>query len=327
MTFPVRLGVLGAAKIAKRSVLPAVKALSNHFTLVAIASREESKAQELATAFDCQAVVGYEALLERNDIDAVYVPLPTGLHGHWVAEALKCGLHVYAEKSFARNADEATSLVDLARDYGVAAMEGYMFLHHPQLQAIRRMIDNGAIGDLRHFQASFGFPPLPIGDFRYDELIGGGVLMDAAGYPIRISSQLLGDDLEVGSASINYAPESGTSMWGSAYLRSPSRPGLAASVAFGFDNHYQCRMEAWGSRGKLSAERIFTAGPEFQPIIQLATIGGVQQIEVAAHDHFRSALIHFSQLIHEQEARSAEFDAIVRQARLIEALRRLGTMP
>lgn len=324
MNSPIRLGVLGAAKIARRSVLPAIQRLRSQFELVAVASRDPGKAAEWAQAFDCEAVTGYERLLERTDLDAVYVPLPTGLHRQWIGAAIERGLHVYAEKSFALHAVDAVHLVEQAERKGLALMEGFMFLHHPQIALIRRLLDDGAIGELRHFSGAFGFPPLPAGDFRYDEAVGGGVLMDAAGYPVRAASHFLGDDLEVVGSSV-HRDGAGTSLWGSGFLRSHARPDRAASVAFGFDNFYQCRLEIWGSRGKLSAERVYTANATFSPVIRVVNDQGTQDHVVPPHDHFGSAFEHFHALITRNSAlRATEHAAIVRQARLLKSLRDLA---
>jgi len=93
----IRIGVLGCANIAHRSVIPAILSLPDHFELVAIASRTLDKATIFAQEFGCEAMSPYEKLIQRKDIDAVYLPLPTGLHKEWLNKALISGKHVYAE--------------------------------------------------------------------------------------------------------------------------------------------------------------------------------------------------------------------------------------
>jgi dTDP-3,4-didehydro-2,6-dideoxy-alpha-D-glucose 3-reductase len=106
---------MGCASIAQRLMIPAILQLPKQFRLVAVASRDEHKAATLAAAFDTEAVTGYENLLHRTDIDAVYMPLPTGLHREWITKSLQAGKHVFAEKSLAMNFAEAHQLVELAR--------------------------------------------------------------------------------------------------------------------------------------------------------------------------------------------------------------------
>jgi NDP-hexose-3-ketoreductase len=318
----IRVGIMGAAKIARRSVVPALLELSDRFELVAAASRDEAKARQFADEFACQPVTGYDELLARDDIDAVYMPLPTGLHAEWVGRAIAAGKHVYAEKSFASTADQTATLVAAAQARGVAVMEGYMFLYHRQQAVVADWLQQGLIGELRHFHGSFGFPPLPADDFRYDEAVGGGVLMDAAGYPLRAALHLLGDQLSARGASLRRCPQRGTSLWGSAFLARPD--GVGASIAFGFDNFYQCRYELWGSKGKLVAERAYTPGPNFAPRLTLETAGGLQETAVEPDNHFVGAWLAFQQAITDPARRAEHYRQTLLQSRALQAIGELA---
>ncbi len=318
----IRVGIMGAASIARRSVVPALLQLTDQFELVATASRDDAKARQFADEFGCKPVAGYAALLARDDIDAIYMPLPTGLHAEWVGKAIAAGKHVYAEKSFASTAMESEALIDAAKSQGLAVMEGYMFLYHRQQAVVAEWLQQGLIGELRHFFGSFGFPPLAADDFRYDELIGGGALMDAAGYPLRAAFHLLGDDLTVEGASMRRCPRTGTSLWGSAFLSHPS--GLGASIAFGFDNHYQCRYELWGSKGKLVAERAYTPGPAFAPRLTLETASDRRDIAVEADNHFVGAWRAFAQAIADTACRADHYRQILLQSRALQSISELA---
>jgi predicted dehydrogenase len=321
----VRIGILGCAKIARRSMAPALLQLADRFELVAAASRDADKAASFAAEFGCQAVTGYAALLARDDIDALYVPLPTGLHAQWVGQALAAGKHVYVEKSFAASADEATQLVRQAADGQLAAMEGYMFLHHRQQQVVAQWLQAGDIGELRHFHGCFGFPPLPAGDFRYDAVLGGGALLDAAGYPLRAAHLFLGHDLQVRAASLRPVPGQGASVWGSAYLSDGA--GVGASISFGFDHFYQCRFELWGSRGKLVAERAYTAGPGFSPRLTLETADGMRELLVEPHNHFVAAMNAFADAITDPALRARQHQDILVQSRALQQISDLASRP
>jgi len=318
----IRIGVMGAAKIARRSVVPALLQLADRFELVAAASRDEAKARQFADEFACQPVKGYAALLARDDIDAIYMPLPTGLHAEWVGKAIAAGKHVYVEKSFASTASETEALVSAAQAHGVAVMEGYMFVYHRQQAVVADWVQQGLIGELRHFHGAFGFPPLPADDFRYDEVTGGGALMDAAGYPLRAAFHWLGDGLTVQGASLRRCPRTGTSLWGSAFLAHPS--GLGASIAFGFDNHYQCRYELWGSKGKLVAERAYTPGPAFAPRLTLETADERRDVEIEPDNHFVGAWLAFAQAIADPARRADHYRQTLVQSRALQAIRDLA---
>lgn len=317
----VKIGVMGCAAIAKRSVIPAIKYLSSEFELVAVSSRTKEKAELMATEFGCTAVVGYENLL-KQDIDAVYMPLPTGLHDEWVNKALLAGKHVYAEKSIALTLQSAKGMVENARKHNLALMEGYMFLYHSQHELVKSIIQGGEIGEIRSFRSAFGFPPLAQSNFRYDHEIGGGVVFDAAGYTVRAVHHFLGNDYEVVSSSLSYDPVHKTHLYGDALLK--NKRGLGAHVSFGFDNFYQCYYEFWGSKGKLTAERAFTPSPDFQPTLTLENNKGRQQIVAEKCNHFVGALQEFHRIINLSSDRNAHYNQIITQSRALDQIIKLA---
>ena len=311
-----RIGVLGCANIAKRSVIPAIKSISG-FELVAIASRSKEKANEFAQLFGCEAVEGYQNLLDREDIDVIYMPLPTGIHEEWVIKALEAGKHIHIEKSLAMNYASAQKMVNMAREKGLLIMENFMFLYHSQHQLVKNLIQKGEIGEIRCFRSSFGFPPLPDDNFRYNKVLGGGALLDAAAYTVRASQLFLGDDLTVEAATLNHQSAE-VDLYGGAYLKAGN--GLFSEVAFGFDNFYQCNYEIWGSKGKITAQRAFTPGPDFKPIITLEKQGEVFNYEVDAENHFINILNEFKRCILTNDVKE-KYIEILNQSRLLQELK------
>jgi len=312
-----RIGVLGCANIAKRSVIPAMLTIDG-LELVAVSSRTQDKANEYAELFNCEAVVGYQNLLDREDIDVVYMPLPTGMHEEWVMKALEAGKHVHIEKSLAMDYDSAVRMVDMARDKNLLIMENFMFLYHGQHQFVKDLITKGEIGELRCFRSSFGFPPLQEGNFRYDKALGGGALLDAAAYTVRASQLFLGNDLWVEAATLNNNG-SEVDLYGGAYLKAEN--GSFAEVAFGFDNFYQCNYEIWGSTGKITAHRSFTPGADYKPIIIVEKQGEVEEHEVAAENHFVNILNEFVNTVNSGQYES-KYEEVLNQARLLHGIRK-----
>ncbi len=311
-----RIGVLGCANIAKRSVIPAIKSIAD-FELVAIASRSKAKAEEFATAFNCEAIEGYQNLIDRTDIDAIYMPLPTGLHEEWVIKALEAGKHIHIEKSLAMDYDSAHRMVDLARQKELLIMENFMFLYHKQHQFVQNLIDKGEIGEVRCFRSSFGFPPLDLDNFRYNKALGGGALLDAAAYTVRASQLFLGNDIWVEAATLNKM-NTEVDLFGGAYLKTEN--GLFAEVAFGFDNFYQCNYEVWGSKGKIIANRAFTPGAEFKPTITVEQQGEVFTHEIDAENHFINILNEFKRCVIENDVET-KYEEILNQSRLLQELK------
>lgn len=318
----IKIGVLGCANIAKRSMIPAILELKEKFELVAIASRTEEKAKEYADLFNCEPIVGYNNLIKREDIKSVYIPLPTGLHKKWIIKALKENKHVYAEKSMAMTFQDAEEMIKLAKSKNLALMEGYMFQYHTQHQKVIEIIKNGTIGEIRHFKASFGFPPFSdSSNFRYNNLLGGGALKDAAGYVVRSASFLLNIPLKVQGASVYYDPITKTSLYGSAYLTGYN--GIGASLSFGFDNFYQCNYEIWGSKGKLTANKAFTPKQNERTTLLLETSDGSKEIVCEPNNHFIGAMNEFYSICNYGD-KNKHYNEIIFQSYALDAIEKIS---
>ena len=321
---PIRVGVMGCARIARRSVVPALLAVPG-LRLAGVASRSADKGREFAAAFGCAFLGDYAALLARDDVDAVYMPLPTGRHAEWAARALRAGKHLLVEKSLAASLAEAETLVSIAGANRRVMMENYMFRHHAQQAAVKELVRD-ALGEIRLFRATFGFPPLPPGDFRYDKALGGGALLDAGGYPLQACQLFLDGDLRVLAACLN-GPPGGADLWGGAMLAAEcAGRSIPAQIAFGFDQFYQCGIEVVGQTGRLVTSRTFTAGPDIVPYAVLETPGRKIEIPLPVDNHFVRILEAFERRIRAGEWESPCAENL-RQARLQDQVRRLAETP
>jgi len=315
-------GILGTASIATRSVMPAIRDVEGN-KLVAVASRTRGKADAVATAFGIDGLGAYEALLDRSDVDAVYIPLPNSMHFEWVMKALEAGKHVLVEKSAFVTLEEAEAAVALARKRQLAIVENFQFQHHSQHRAVRHLMDEGAIGAVRAFRASFGFPPFGGSqNIRYDRALGGGALLDAGAYTLKAAQFMFGRDFEVQAAHMAHNDDYDVDWFGGAFLVNHER-GVFSELAWGFDNFYQCNYEIWGATGKITATRAYTANPDFKPVLILEQAGGMQQIELEADDHFQNMLLHFNFLV-ERGRIEEEFQNILSQSKVIDDVRRMG---
>lgn len=314
----IRIGVVGCASIAERMVIPALKSLPE-FELTAVASRTAEKAQKFAELAGCEAVVGYEQLLERPDIDAIYMPLPTGMHLQYGSLALRNGKHLLLEKSLAMNLEEAKTLTGLAREHKLVLKENYMFEYHSQQEIVRQLIRE-RLGEIRNFRASFGFPPLKADNFRYDKDLGGGAVLDAGGYVLKsIKVFFPGSKSEVKSSILRYNNQ-GVDLWGSAQAEVTwENQTFGAQLAFGFDNFYQCGIEVWGNRGKLTTQRTFTAGPGVTPTGTFESAAGKEELTWPQDNHFANLLQAFANAI-AQGKYEPEYTAIQQQATLQQQL-------
>ncbi|MEV0221378.1 Gfo/Idh/MocA family oxidoreductase [Streptomyces sp. NPDC050704] len=287
----VRVGVLGCADIAWRRTLPAIAA-EPRTRLVAVASRDGAKARRFTDRFGGEPVTGYERLLDRTDLDAVYIPLPSGMHARWTVAVLKSGRHALVEKPLATCRAEADEMVAAARAGGLVLMENLMFLHHSQHEAVRRMVTAGEIGELRSLSSSFGIPSLPAHDVRYRSELGGGALLDVGVYPLRAARLLLGPRLDPLGAVLRMDPALGVDVAGHVLLTTPR--GVTAELSFGFEHFYRCSYELWGSAGRIVLDRAFTPPPALRPVIRLERQDHVQEFTLPADDQYAAVLRSFA---------------------------------
>ena len=179
---PLRLGILGVARIAVGAIIPAAEH-TDAVEIAAVATRGGVKGaavRELtpeARIFD-----DYDALLESPDVDAIYVPLPNSLHVEWTLKAIAAGKHVLCEKPFALDAAEAERAVEAARSANLTLMEGFMYRFHPQMRRLGELVRGGAIGEVRQVVAEFGHRVDDPQDVRIIGSLGGGSLGDVGCY-------------------------------------------------------------------------------------------------------------------------------------------------
>ncbi|RKE21296.1 Gfo/Idh/MocA family protein [Streptomyces sp. TLI_171] len=315
-----RIGVLGCAEIARRRMLPAIAAQPG-LRLAAIASRDPERAKPLAEQYGCRAVTGYRALVEDPDVDAVYVPLPIALHADWTAAALEAGKHVLAEKPLTADPQSTLALQRLAERRGLVLRENVMFVHHPVHEQVRRLVADGAIGELRMFSAAFAVPALPPTDIRHRPELGGGALLDVGYYPVRAALHLLGPQLTVAGAALHRGGSGAVDTSGTALLLAPG--GVLGQLAFGMDHAYRNSYELWGSTGRIRVDRAFTPPADTAPGVLLERGGDREQLVAPAVDQVAATLAAFTAAV--AEGATAADPLIHRQAELLRAVRAAAT--
>ena len=254
---PVRWGVLGAANIAVRKVIPAMQA-SARTPVVAIASRDRAKAETAARELGIARAYGsYEELLADSEVDAIYNPLPNHLHVPWTIRAAEAGKHVLCEKPIALSADEARQLLAVRQRTGVHIGEAFMVRSHPQWLAVREMVREGRIGTLRVVAGHFAYFKRDPNDVRSVPEWGGGGLMDVGCYPITMSRWLFDEEPESVVGSIDRDPELGIDRIASGLLRFPGGGQATFTCAMQLV-HYQ-RMQLHGTSGRIELQIPFNA--------------------------------------------------------------------
>jgi predicted dehydrogenase len=201
----VRFGVLGAARITPGALL---KPASSHpeASVDVMAARNLSRAVDYAAKHRIPKVVDrYEAVLADPEVDAVYIPLPNGLHAEWTLAALEAGKHVLCEKPFTANAQEAERVAAAAdrageRD-GLVVMEAFHYRYHPLAHRMRQIVGSGELGEIRHVEAWLCAPIPDKSDIRYQIDLAGGAMMDMGSYVVHWARLLGGEEPTVVSAT------------------------------------------------------------------------------------------------------------------------------
>ena len=255
----VKWGVLGAARIALNKVIPAMQAGEWSY-VSAIASRDHGKAQRTASDLGiAKAYASYEELIEDEDIEAIYNPLPNHLHVPWSIRAAEMGKHVLCEKPIGLSVEEALKLIEARDQTGVKIGEAFIVRTHPQWLRAREIARSGEIGELRAIAGAFSYYNRDPKNVRNVPEWGGGALMDIGCYPIVTSRFLFGEEPRRVCGLVELDPEFGVDRLTSAMLDFPS--GQSVFTCSMQLVPYQ-RMQIFGTRGRVEIEIPFNAPPD-----------------------------------------------------------------
>jgi predicted dehydrogenase len=290
----IRWGVISTANIGRAAVNPAIQASSNG-ELVAVASRDAERARAFAKEHGIPHGLGsYEELLERDDIDAVYIPLPNSLHREWAIRAALAGKHVLCEKPLALDAAECLEMKGAADDAGVKLMEAFMYRFHPRTERVVEMLRAGRIGEVGAVRSTFTFRLRSLDNIRLDPDLGGGALMDVGCYCVNVSRTVMGEEPVEVQASARWTAR-GVDEALAGILRFPGG-GMA---------HFDCaltleRAEAYevaGADGQLRVAAAFLPGTGDVDIIEARGREGEQVHAVAGDDEYRLMVEHFADCV------------------------------
>jgi predicted dehydrogenase len=229
-----RIGILGAARIAPLALINPAKE-NSEVVVAAVAARDASRARAFAAKHDIARVHDdYDKLIADPDLDAVYNPLPNGLHGRWTRAALAAGKHVLCEKPFTANAAEAREIAELAAQSDRVVMEAFHYRYHPMALRVEEIIASGELGKLQRVEAAMCFPLPKFSDIRYNYSLAGGATMDAGCYAVHMVRTFGGETPEVVSAQ--------------AKLRDPQVDrAMTAELRFGGGHTGRIRCSMWSS--------------------------------------------------------------------------------
>ena len=289
----IRWGVLSTSNIARVAVIPAIQHSANG-ELVAVASRDQRKAQEFAKKLGIPASYGsYEALLSAEDVDAVYIPLPNSMHLEWTIKAAEKKKHVLCEKPLAMNSAECVKMERSAQINGVKLMEAFMYRFHPQTQKVLDLVRSRAIGELRLIHSAFTFRVSNPANIRLHPKLGGGSLMDVGCYCVNVSRTIADQEpLEV-QAYANWG-STGVDDQMLAYLRFPN--GLLAQFDCSLILSRREFYQLVGTEGTIDVPVAFLPGTT-ETTIKVWKGGKEETYQVPGEDEYRLMVEHFANCV------------------------------
>jgi D-xylose 1-dehydrogenase (NADP+, D-xylono-1,5-lactone-forming) len=312
---PLRLGILGAARIALGGIIPAA-ARTERIEVAAVATRGGEKSREVREAApEAELFEDYDSLLGGANAEAVYVPLPNSMHVEWTLKAIEAGKHVLCEKPFSLEAEEVARAVEAAERTGVTLMEGFMFRLHPQTLRLRGLLSEGAVGRVRQVVAEFGHRLDDPADVRGIGSLGGGSLGDVGCYCVSALRLAFGSEPHTASAFARF-DEEGADKELAGLLEFDSGLGIVSSS---ISSARRERMEIVGEEGTISLDAPFRADKAGGTIE--ITRGGESSTETfEAADPYRAELEEFAAAIHEGRESAVGPREILSNARAINAL-------
>jgi xylose dehydrogenase (NAD/NADP) len=314
---PVGFGVIGARSyVATRAVIPAIQA-SGSARLVAVASR----GGPVPAGLEGVDAGSYEAVLAHPDVEAVYIPLPNGLHHEWTERAAAAGKHVLCEKPLAPTASDAEAMFKAARSAGVLLAEAWMTPFQPRWRRALAMASSGELGAIRHLRAEFTFTIAPdrAGNYRWDPALGGGALLDVGVYCLGPAIELWGPEPVTVSASVTSGPtgvDTTTAAW------CGWGDGRTTSVITSFELPERQLLEIAGTAGRLLVDdRAHTGGAGATAIELVRDDGRRETLHLPDVDPYERMVTAFAAAVRSAAVWSRPATAVLGSLRLLDRIR------
>jgi len=311
-------GVLSTARIGLDKVIPAMQK-GLYSEVIAIASRNFRSAQTAAKKLAIPKAYGsYEELVNDADIEAIYIPLPNHLHVEWAEKCMRAGKHVLLEKPIGMHYKQAEQLLRFSKKYPVVKiMEAFMYRHHPQMLEVKRLIDDGEIGEIRSAYSTFTYYNDNPGDIRNQYNIGGGGLLDIGCYCISIARFLFGSEPKRVSGLVEFDPYLKIDRLASGLLE--FKEGFATFMC-STQSQYQQNARVSGTKGMIEIIKPFTPEPNESAKIVLHSGSNKKEITFEPCDKYTIQGDLFSNAIINNQSPPLPIEDGVANMKVIEAV-------
>lgn len=316
----IKWGVLGYARIASASVIPAILRADNA-EFYAIASRDEEKLIQCRNAFGCpKSYKNYDQLLDDENVEAVYIPLPNSLHREWTLKAIQKGKHVLCEKPMALNSAEAAEMFEAAEKHKVKLMEAFMYRFTDRIKKVTELLQSGVIGDIKYINSTFRFLLSRENSIKMDAGLGGGSLYDVGCYPVNFTGMITGKAPV--SVSAEGVMQDGVDVLFSAVLKYDN--GIIANINSGFNAFGRVLSEIVGTKGAIEVPDTFLGNAG---AITLLTEEGRKEIAINESDRYKLEVESFSDAIINDTEPILSPDETIRNMKIIEKLLKIVFEP
>ncbi|MBC7826648.1 MAG: Gfo/Idh/MocA family oxidoreductase [Chitinophagaceae bacterium] len=314
----VRWGILSTAKIAREKVIPAMQG-SEFCEIVAIASTNKERAQAESARLNIPKIYdSYDALLRDPVIDAVYIPLPNHLHIEWAIKCLEADKHVLCEKPIGLSSAEVMRLVTIARQKPhLKVMEAFMYRFHPQWQHTKKLVTDGAIGELKTIQSFFSYYNIDPQNIRNQKAAGGGGMMDIGCYCISLARFMFAKEPERVFGIIELDPTLQTDRLASGIL---DFGGQTSTFTCSTQLTPYQRVNILGTEARIEIEIPFNAPPDKSTRIWLHSKNEVKEIVFDAVDQYTIQGSLFAESILNNSSVPTPLEDAVNNMRVIEVI-------
>ena len=323
---PLRIGILGASRIAENAIVGPAHELGHRLTVVA--ARDRHRAESFAATHRVERVVdSYAEVIGDPEIDLIYNPLANALHGPWNLAAIAAGVPVLSEKPFARNAVEAQQVAAQARAAGVLVLEGFHYRFHPLMHRTLDVLHGGVCGDLQTIEITMGMPEPAPSDPRWEYRLAGGSVMDLGCYGLHLlrtlgrfaggapritgaSAIVRGDQIDASSRIEVTFPNGATGVNTNTML----------------DDHYTVRAHLVGTTGSLTLHDFLS--PTRDNRLSITTAWDTRVEEVTRRSTYTFALEAFAAALRDGASLPIDLDdAVTNMAYIDDAYRAAGLEP
>ncbi len=316
----VNWGIISCAGIAEKSVIPGILS-ANNAQLYAISSRGTGKLEEFRGKFNpVRAYQSYDELLDDPEVDAVYIPLPNGLHYEWTKKAAEKKKHILCEKPMGISTEETKLMKEICDKNGVLLMEAFAYRHSPLTLKVKELVDNDTIGRIKFMESHFSFPLNDLENVRLSSSLAGGATYDVGCYNINIIRHIIGTEPISIYATGEIGEKSGVDE--SSCILMEFEGGIKAVSYCSFLCSYRSEYTIVGEKGIISVPVVFNTKGETKIIIK--NDSGTEEVIVQCPDNYMLEVEQFGRCILQGEKPLLSFEDSINNAKVIdEALKQI----